>query len=85
MVVGVKLRQSFSAKAQGRTTSRAQPFIGFRELTSARGNTLLQLFVPVEHYGGRPLEIARHRREPAAHKASLSWNTTDTPGVGRSA
>src|SRR5262245_42637312 len=38
----------FSSSKQGRTTGRV--FIGFRELMSARGNVLLKLSKPVEHY-----------------------------------
>jgi hypothetical protein len=41
--------RAFSSWSQGRTTVRMS-FIRFRELTSARGNALLQLFSPVENH-----------------------------------
>ena len=42
--------RAFSSSNQGRTAfARSALFISFRELMSARGNALLQLFVPI-HY-----------------------------------
>jgi hypothetical protein len=44
----------FDPAVQGRTTvTRPVSFIGFRELMSARGHALLQLFLPVQHHRER--------------------------------
>ena len=77
-----------SSPNQGRTTARQGSFIGFRELISARGNALFQLFCPVhdqfERSRWRPVVAQRDERLAVARHIPAGideirplWNRQD--------
>jgi hypothetical protein len=58
-------------KVQGRTTvTRPVSFIGFRELMSARGNALLQLFLPIHGVAGHLRQVEAGAGPAATHDSA---------------